>query len=249
MSPGPRARAAAVGASSDDRVVFFGGRNAMGPLGGLDVYDPATDTWDDGMMGSPPASEDPAAAGGTLTFWTYGGRTPMNMGVSELTYWSMSSARWMPSEPLNPGRWGSFAALVDTTLYVWGGRDLDGSFRDGSGYGLATTQWEPMGERSAPSARFVVNRESGWTLVDGEGSGSGVVVIGGLDAPGSYLRDGGVYDTDRNEWDAIPAWPTTASHAFGAAGIASGELIIWGGRADATLTNEGMRYQLSDFGR
>lgn len=246
MSPGPRARAAAVGASSDARVVFFGGRDAMRPLGGLDVYDPATDMWDDGMMGSPPASEDPAAAGGTLTFWAYGGRTPMNMGVPEMSYWSMNSARWMPSEPLNPGRWGSFAALVDTTFYVWGGRDLDGLFGDGFGYGLGTAEWGSMSAESAPSARFVVNRESGWTFVDTDDSGSSVVVIAGFDAPGSYLRDGGIYDTESDDWDEIPAWPATASHAFGAAGIASGELIIWGGRADTSLTNEGVRYSLRD---
>jgi hypothetical protein len=249
MRPGPRARAAAVGASSDERVVFFGGRDAMGSLGGLDVYDPATDMWDDGMMGSPPPSEDPAAAGGTLTFWAYGGRTPTNTGVSEMRYWSMNSARWMPSEPLDPGRWGSFAALADTTFYVWGGRDLDELFGDGSGYGLGTAEWAPMGTSSAPSPRFAVNRESGWTFVHEEDFGLSVVLIGGFDAPGSHLRDGGIYDTEREEWNPIPAWTATASHAFGVAGIASGELIIWGGRADAGLTNEGVRYSLSDSWR
>jgi hypothetical protein len=38
-----------------------------------------------------------------------------------------------------------------------------------------------------------------------------------------------------------------ASHAFGAAGIASDVLVIWGGRNGSTLTNEGARYSLSDW--
>ena len=104
MSSGPMARAGALGVSSDDRVVFFGGQDESGPLSGLDVYDPATDTWEPGVADSPPAAADPAAAGGTLTFWTYGGRTSMNTGVSDMSYWSMSSARWVSSEPLEPGR-------------------------------------------------------------------------------------------------------------------------------------------------
>jgi hypothetical protein len=136
---------------------------------------------------------------------------------------------------------------LDTTFFVWGGRDLDGLFGDGFGYGLGTSEWNSMNTSSAPSARFVVHRESGWALVDTEDLGATIVMIAGLDAPGSYLRDGGIFDAENNEWSDIPAWPATASHAFGAAGIASGELIIWGGRAaDATLTNEGVRYELSN---
>jgi hypothetical protein len=248
MSPGPMARAGALGVYSDHRVVFFGGHDAMGPLGGLDVYDPAGDSWEPGMTGSPPATADPAAAGGSLTFWTYGGRTAMNTGVTDLSYWSMTSARWMGSDPLDPGRWGSFAAFADATFFVWGGRDVNGPFGDGFGYSIAAAQWEEMSDESAPSGRFAIDRESGWTFaVDPEGFRPAIVVLGGLDAPGSYLRDGGVYDTDDETWDDIPAWPSMASHAFGAAGIASDELVIWGGRNGSTLTNEGARYPLSDW--
>jgi hypothetical protein len=248
MNPGPMARAAAVGVSSDDRVVFFGGHDGVSPLGGLDVYDRDTDSWEPGMEGSPPATADPAAAGGALTFWTYGGRTAMNTGVTDLSYWSMSSARWLGLDPLGPGRWGSFAAFANATFFVWGGRDVSGSFADGFGYDIASSQWEDMSAASAPSARFVVERESGWTFaVDPDGFRPSVVVIGGLEAPGSYLRDGAIYDTGGRAWHGIPAWPSTASHAFGAAGIASEELIVWGGRDNTTLTNEGVRYDLSDW--
>jgi hypothetical protein len=184
-----------------------------------------------------------------LTFWTYGGRTPMNTGISQLNYWSMQSARWMPSEPLDPGRWGSFAAVVDSTFFVWGGRAVTDIFGDGFGYGLGTSNWDSISQESAPSARFAIDRESGWTFVaDPEGFRPSVVVIAGFDAPGSYLTDGGIYDAEGDEWIAIPAWPSTASHAFGAAGIASEELIIWGGRdGTTTLTNQGVRYPLSDW--
>jgi hypothetical protein len=245
MSPGPRARSAPFGASSDQRVVFFGGQDAAGPLGGLDVYDPRTDSWQPGMTNSPPAAADPAAAGGSLTFWAYGGRTSTNTGVADSNYWSMTTNRWLTSEALAPGRWGSFAAFADGTFFVWGGRDINGPFRDGSGYRIIGLDWNAMGQTLAPSARFAVDRESGWTFaVDPEGLRPSVVVIAGFDAPGSYLKDGGIYDAKRGEWTAIPAWPGPPTHAFGAVGIASGELVVWGGRDGDRPTNQGVRYTL-----
>jgi hypothetical protein len=153
----------------------------------------------------------------------------------------------VPSESLAPGRWGSFAAFADATFFVWGGRDINGPFGDGSGYRILTTSWNVMSGASAPSPRYAVDRESGWAFaVDPEGLRPSVVIIAGLDAPGSYLSDGAVYDTDGDAWVGIPAWPSAASHAFGATGIASGELVIWGGRDGATLTNQGERYVLPD---
>jgi hypothetical protein len=136
--------------------------------------------------------------------------------------------------------------MVDGVFFIWGGRDLNDLFADGAGYGTATSSWESMSPTGAPSARFTTHRESGWTLVaDGVWTAT-IVLVGGLSAPGSYLRDGAVYDVERDEWQAIPAWTSPASHAFGAAGFAADEIVLWGGRDGSTLTNQGIRYPLPD---
>jgi hypothetical protein len=248
MRPGPRPRSAPVGATVDERIAFFGGHDASGPLGGLDSYDPDMDDWEAGMFGSPPAVADPAVAGGSLTLWTYGGRTEMNTGVSASMYYSMSSRRWLAADPLMPGRWGSFSVLANGSFFVWGGRNLNDLFDDGAAYAVGgISNWESVSSFGAPSARFATDRESGWAFVMDRGtSDERIVLIAGLDAPGSYLTDGAIYHLDRDDWEAIPPWLSTASHAFGAAGIAAGELVVWGGRDGATLTNQGVRYRPPD---
>jgi hypothetical protein len=247
MSPGPRPRSAPVGATVAERIVFFGGQDTSGPLGGLDYYDAGMDSWQAGMLGSPPAVADPAVAGGALTFWTYGGRTEMNTGISGSMYYSMSSNRWVGAAPRTPGRWGSFSVFANGSFYVWGGRNLNDLFDDGAGYDIAGSQWDSMSSFDAPSARFAADRESGWAFVmDPETNDEKILLVAGLQAPDAYLTDGALYDVDADEWEAIPAWPSPASHAFGAAGIAAGELVVWGGRDGATLTNQGVRYRPPD---
>jgi len=249
MSAGLRPRSAPVGATVAELVVFFGGHTGAGPLGGLDSYDPVMDVWEAGMLGSPPAVADPAVASGTATVWTYGGRTALNTGVSGSTYYSMSSNRWVDADSRTPGRWGSFSAFASSgAFFVWGGRNLNDLFDDGAGYDVGLlSNWESMSSFGAPSARFATDRESGWAFVmDPATTNESIVIIAGLDAPGSYLADGAIYDVNGDDWEVIPAWPSQASHAFGAAGLAAGELIVWGGRDGTTLTNQGVRYRPPD---
>jgi hypothetical protein len=248
MSPGPQARSAPVGAAIGERIVFFGGQDDSGPLGGLDRYDPDMDDWEAGMSGSnPPAVADPAVAGGTVTLWTYGGRTEFNTGVSESTYYSMSSERWFAADPRAPGRWGSFSVFAGGVFFVWGGRNLNDFFDDGAAYDIAASDWESMSSFGAPSARFAADRESGWAFVmNPETNDEKILIIAGLEDSGMYLTDGALYGVDADSWEAIPAWPSPASHVFGAAGIAAGELIVWGGRDGSTLTNQGVRYRPPD---
>ena len=109
-----------------------------------------------------------------------------------------------------------------------------------------------MTSQGAPSSRYRSHRESGWALpVDTE-----VILIGGLDDPGSYLQDGGIYQPGTNTtggfgttggttdagWTSIEAWPGSASHAFGAVDWVAGEVVVWGGRDGSSLTNTGVRY-------
>jgi hypothetical protein len=250
MRPGLLPRSAPVGATIDERVVFFGGHDDSGRLGGLDRYNPGLDEWEPSTSGSsPPAVADPAVAAGTLTFWTYGGRTESNTGVSDTMYFSMSSERWIEADSLSPGRWGSFSVFANGSFFIWGGRNLNDLSDAGAAYDVGgISSWQSVSSFDAPSARFATDRESGWAFVMDPGTlDERIVLIAGLEAAGVYLADGAIYDVDQDDWEAIPVWPSTASHAFGAAGIAAGELVVWGGRDDENrLTNQGVRYRPPD---
>jgi hypothetical protein len=220
---------------------LLGGSDQGGDLvGGMDLYDAEEDDWETDGSNSPTRRQDAAWGDGDYTFWISGGRLTSGSPTDELSYYSFSSAMWATAlaKPLSP-RWGGFGALVEGQYYSWGGRDVDDLFADGVRFQVG--DWSALPSDGAPSARYTSHGESGWAwAIDGVS----MALLGGLYAPSSYLADGAVYDTTSEVWSAIPAWPGSASHAFGVAGIAGGEIVVWGGRDGTALTNEGARYLL-----
>jgi hypothetical protein len=143
-----------------------------------------------------------------------------------------------------PPRSGAFATFVDLEFHIWGGRDQGANYRDGTLFDIGEPRgWWSRQEEYAPSARYRSHRESGWAF----GVGKLIFVIGGLDAPDSYLRDGGIYDAtgEGNGWTDIEAWPGSASHAFGVVDWVADTIVVWGGRDGRSLTNTGARYRPS----
>lgn len=246
MADGRTARVAPIGGGAEGRAFFWGGRSGDGAqLQGLDVYDIPNDIWIPGGRGEPPAREEPAWAVGMYTFWAYGGRVDGDKGSDRGAYYSMGQNQWfaLPPSGTKP-RWGSFGAFVGTAFYAWGGRDVGTTFDDGVVLSLSNLMdWNALEDSDAPSPRYAAAGESGWVFPIEDES---FVVVGGLDAPGSYLRDGAFYDVREHTWAALEAWPGSASHAFGAAGWVGGELVVWGGRDGSSLTNTGVRYRLSN---
>jgi N-acetylneuraminic acid mutarotase len=241
MSSGPTERVAPVGGFGQSLVVFFGGTDESGGLvEGLDVYDTEQDEWRSDGFDGPTRRQDAAWADGDRTFWISGGRLSSGNPTDELSYYSYTSEEWTTANatPLS-ARWGGFGAFVAGQYYAWGGRDVDGLFDDGVRFQVG--DWSELARDGAPAARYASHRESGWAWAIDDSS---LALVGGLDAPSGYLRDGAIYDTTSERWSAIPAWPGVSSHAFGVAGIAGGEIVIWGGRNGSVLTNEGARYLL-----
>jgi len=241
MSAGPTARVSPVGAFAQELTLFYGGSDEAGELvGGLDLYDAELDDWQTDGTGSPPRRQDAAWGDGDRTFWISGGRFSSGSPTDELSYYSFSSEQWITatSTPLSP-RWGGFGAFIGGEYYSWGGRDVDDLFDDGIRFQVG--DWSPLEPDGAPAARYASHRESGWAwAIDDES----MALLGGLNAPSSHLADGAIYDTTSDLWSPIPAWPEGASHAYGVAGIVSGEIVVWGGRNGTVLTNEGARYLL-----
>jgi len=243
MAAPPTARVASIGGFGQTLAVFWGGTDEGGGLlGGLDIYDTEADTWQAAPTSNEPTPRQDAAWGdGDLTFWLSGGRLASGAPSEDVVYYSFGSERWVnvTDAPLSP-RWGGFGAFIGSEYHTWGGRDVDGVLGDGARYGAGT--WPELPATGAPTSRYAAYREAGWAWSSGT---STMVMLGGLDAPSSYLQDGAIYDASNDSWSAIPAWPGRHdSHAFGAAGIAAGEIVVWGGRSETELTNGGTRYLL-----
>jgi hypothetical protein len=240
MADGPNARVAAIAGANEEIALFWAGQSGDGTqLSGLDIYDTDSDSWFSADASNEPSlREEPAWAAGLLTFWAYGGRLDSETGSDRSAYYSISSDSWntLPEGATAP-RWGSYGALVDGNFYVWGGRDVSTTYDDGVVY--SSGDWDGIDGSNAPSARYAASRESGWAFVL---STERFAVVAGLESAGSYLRDGGIYDRSEDAWTTFEAWPHAASHAFGAAGFVAGEIVVWGGRDGASLTNTGVRY-------
>jgi hypothetical protein len=239
MSDGPNERVAPVGSFGQGLAVFYGGTDGSGELvEGLDLYDVDQDNWQNDGFDGPLRRQDTAWAGGERTFWISGGRLASGSATDDLAYYSFSSETWITAAatPLS-ARWGGFGAFVGGNYYAWGGRDVDDLFDDGVRFQVG--DWEALPTEGTLPPRYASHRESGWSWAVADVR---MVLLGGLDAPSGYLTDGAMYDTVDRTWSTIPAWPGVASHAFGVAGIASGEIIVWGGRDGTELTNEGARY-------
>jgi hypothetical protein len=241
VSSGPTERVGPVGAFAQGLVLFFGGSDASGALvAGLDLYDTERDEWQEDGANTPTSRQDVSWGDGDRTVWISGGRLASGSPTDQIRYYSLSSEAWITASatPLSP-RWGGFGALVGGQYYSWGGRDVDDLFDDGIRFQVG--DWSELESDGAPTPRYASHRESGWAWAIDGGS---MVLLGGMDAPSSYLADGASYDTTSDVWSAIPAWPGGASHAFGVAAIVGGEVVVWGGRDGTALTNEGARYLL-----
>ncbi len=239
MAPASTPRAAAIGVATSTVVLFWAGNDEAGDtLAGLELYDPDADTWEIADNRSEPSRRtDPSWAAGDRTFWVFGGRGGTGASDAAL-YYSLGSDSWSArSNPTLSPRWGGFGAFVNGRFHVWGGRDIDNVFDDGMYYD--SLRFREMPGQTMPSARYASRGESGWSWAVDDHL---FMVLGGLSGPGNYLTDGGIYDTDRAQWSDIEAWPSGASHAFGAVGRAAGEIVVWGGRDGALLTNSGVRY-------
>lgn len=89
------------------------------------------------------------------------------------------------------------------------------------------TLTEPVGMwRQAADPPFAA-REAAFTATTGDGR---ILVWGGggMGGPGGIQLDGGVYDPDADEWEAIPAAPLAPTGFFTRASLAGGRLAVVG---------------------
>jgi hypothetical protein len=236
----PTARVAPLAAAYGDLVVSWSGLSAtLIPLGGADRYRASMDSWAPAMtMNGPPRLGHTACAAAGGFFYVYGGIDTMLTATDKAYRYNFAMNNWVTLEHGPGPRFDAFGASDGTRFYVWGGRDSSMVMRTGSSY---DAQWAPLGTQGAPVARYAPLRESGWSFDLEE---NGFAVLGGFDANGEMLHDGGIYSRASDAWTKIPAWSSDEDHGFGVSVHAGSEVVVFGGRTGDSLTNNGERYSL-----
>lgn len=242
MAPNSTGRGAAMGGATSSAAFFWGGWNAKGnALGGADRYDLGFNSW----LPATESSSDPGAVLDAATAFTgqylyvYGGRHSEGEDpVGTAARYALDTSSW--SSVISPGlsaRYGAFGIWDSLAFLVWGGRDLSAVRNDGQ-Y-LYNNVWLAMSVEGAPSPRSASQRETGWAFARGSGD---ILYIGGLDANGNALTNGGRYDAWTPKWTAIEDWPSGQEHRWAAAAQVAGEILIWGGRDGTAVTAKGERW-------
>lgn len=188
---------------------------ASAPIGGRIMH---TAVWTGSLM---------LVWGGAATSASY-----RNDGAS----YDLGSNTWtiMPSSPLSARR-QQIGVWAGSKLFIWGG--YDGSPKnDGALYDPATSTWTsipngPLSARHSAAAMYSAATNE-------------VIVWGGCTSGycSATAADGAAYNLTTNSWSTLPASPL-GSRADAAFGRINGELVIWGGRKDATtMLTDGARF-------
>ena len=237
----PAGRRGAYGFWTGSRVLIYGGVDRNGaPSAAVNLYDPVNNTWSAATTQNAPSSRTEPVVGwsGSLLL-LYGGR-PGGSGASNTTYTLDVAANDWDGVAIGPSqRYGSFGTWDGSLLLAWGGY-AGGTRADGQAYDPLTDKWAPMQAMGAPSARYALNRQTGWTArIKPRVS----LLLGGYGNT-TFVTTGATYNSTTNAWAPVAAWPSGASH-IGGAGVWTGtEFVLWGGRSGTTLslTSAGERY-------
>jgi hypothetical protein len=174
------------------------------------------------------------AANGSQLF-VVGGRSNLGALLATAAAYEMGTNSWSAQPALPSARFGLFGAHDGTQLWVWGGRDDLQAL--GSGMVLGGSQWTPTAALGEPSARWAPQRQSGWTCTSSDGR---FLLSGGHDFADTPQRDGGVYSPATDSWAPIPS--AAEDHEWGVGVCVDGELLLWGGTNNGSVTARGERW-------
>lgn len=118
----PRAAFAAVVQAGG--VLIFGGYSQFGPLAAVEFYVPGTGGESRASLEEPRGAL--AGAGNGTRAWAIGGKNALNEVVSRVDVYDQQTNKWTTEAPLPTPREGAVAAVVNDTVYVFGGYDGQG---------------------------------------------------------------------------------------------------------------------------
>lgn len=199
------------------------------------VYDPARNSWTEGVDMPAPRAEGVAAVVDGRIYWI-GGRVPATPGAAHFAghrdstlneMFDPATRTWSRRAPAPTARNSAAAAVIDGKIYVVGGRRFDGmtdgvarqtNFSNLEVYDPAADTWEtraPMPKEqgglgaAAIDGRLYACGGEQWTPLQG------------------VIPDCWSYDPVRDAWTALPPMPTPR-HGVGMAAV-NGRLHVFGG--------------------
>ena len=239
----PTARRAPYGVWTGTRVLFWGGTTATHlPVGGAYLYDPVGDAWSAASVTNEPVAPLNPTVGWTgSALLVYGGRSGGTSFTGHTDAYDVGTNLWS-QRPTGPqARMGAFGTWDGASLVAWGGTSSTMK-RDGQRYSLAKNSWSNIISTGEPTARYVVNRETGWTARVADMT---TLMLGGYDATETPELDGAYYDSTANTWTSVAAWPSGSAHLSGVGVWAGSAFVLWGGRTAplGALNSVGERFR------
>jgi N-acetylneuraminic acid mutarotase len=233
-APMPKALRARAAAELDGKIYLIGGIDADdNRVDDVDVYDPATDKWNDPV--DPPDLDYPrawlVAAVVSDTIYAIGGHYPVDPGqpagpfskAAWVQSWSPGDAAWSwpPVPYMNYARDDAVAGVVDDAIYTIGG--FDGTY-----YLKVTEVYSPL--ETTPAWTYTTATDMPYGLAM---SSIGVIsptiyVFGGLDGTSATAHTL-AFDTISDTWSELDDMPTAKSRA--AAGVVDPLIYVIGGHS------------------
>jgi len=233
----PSARRAPYLVWTGSEVLLWAGQDAAGGgVAGTFRYDPTADKWTTASSGGQPSARTDATTGFTgADFFVYGGK--VGGSYSDETHrYRLSTDAWAGMGKGPSQRFGAFGTWDGSYLVAWGGRKPPNNFADGKRFD--GTAWSVIQTTGAPSGRYALHRQSGFSARIAAGT---TLLIGGFAT--AALKDGAIYASGTNAWTPVPAWPSGEDHLWPVYAFTGGELVVFGGLNGAAPTATGERFR------
>ena len=236
-STNPRTRINHTAVWTGTEMIIFGGYDGSYPSVG-DLYNPATETWQQISMTNAPGARSYHTAVWTGTeMIVWGGELSNNLLNSGGRYnpatntWQLTSAASAPSMRSN-----HTAVWTGSEMIVWGGVGDSGLLNTGGRYNPTNNLWTTIPTVGSPSPR--INHTAVWT-------GSEMIVWGGNSPSNIRLNTGGRYNPNNDAWTDVHTTNAPTQRELSTAIWTGTEIIIWGGFDSSNQLSTGGRYNPS----
>jgi hypothetical protein len=237
----PTARCNMASAVLDGKIYIVGGDKFFkwGVAAGeqmLEVYDPATDTWDTTKTGMPTAREGVSACVVDSIIYVIGGVAPGGVACKDVEAYDPATDTWATKAPMPTGRWALSTEVVDGKIYAMGTGQV----------GKTVEEYDPATDTWTTKASMLVGNGYFGTCVD-----DGIIyTLGGASGITTQYSRVFTYNPLTDEWSEKTAM-SAARMALGT-GVVNKKIYAIGGSAGSSWsplsTNEECALPMTSVG-
>ena len=223
LAPMDQAREA-ITASLNGKIFAIGGRGSGGiPLSTVEIYEPVTDSWSNGVT-LPSAVEFGEAFAFSQKIFLIGGRNSSNHNINQLLCFDTSTNQWEAKANMPTARRDHKLVWFENRIWALGGWTSTSSKKVES-YDPHTDSWQT--EASLTTAR---QRPAAWVA-------NGTIFVGGGRDGSTYLNSIEVYDSTTKQWSGAGNFP---EYKFSAGSVVLDDkvYVIAGGTASGVYSNK-----------